>query len=113
MSTATDEKVNDLARPVTPVGKRVLIEQRMDKRETALLHDNSSKAGEDTGYDVSFKVLAIGEECPKDGPVQVGVSPILGKHAKEEAVKVVEGKMGDKVVIMHLIMFYDDIVALD
>ena len=91
------------------LGRRVLIEQLMVEKQQAIILPGSAKNEEK--YDVTFTVLQLGDECPKDATLKVGDKPIFGKYVDFNGVKVVE-KSKEKEVL-HVIVGYDDIIGID
>ena len=90
------------------LGKRVLIEQKMVKKKSVIIRTNNSK--EEDVYDIHFKVLQLGSECPEN-EIKVGDTPIFGKHTQFNTVKVL--KKTEKEVILNAIIHYDDIEGID
>lgn len=91
------------------LGKRVLIEQTMVRKKSALLLENKDPNSIDN-FDMSQKIIQVGSDCPI-GEINEGDTPILGKYSEPSAVKVIE-KSQDKM-ITHIIMDYDNIVGVD
>jgi hypothetical protein len=96
------------------IGRRVLIEQTMTKKSASILQLDKNKG---MNLDYSFKVLALGSECPKgENEVKVGDTPVFTSHVVFDGAKVVseEGPKNDPTKkIVHTFVWYDDIVACE
>lgn len=90
------------------VGTRVLIEQTMTKKKSAIILTKNAKQEEK--FDVDFKIIQIGDEVPA-GKFAVGEKPIFGKYVDFHGVKVIS-KEEEKEVI-HCIVGYEDIIGID
>lgn len=90
------------------LGKRVLVEQKMtEKKSLLIVPDNVTQ---EEKFDFKFTVLQLGDECPTD-LLKVGDSPVFAKYVQFHATKVV--KKDAKEMIVHVIVHYDDIAAID
>ena len=91
------------------IGKRVLIEQTLTKKQTKIIL--SGKSAPEETFDITFKVLQLGEECPQD-VINVGDVPIFAKHVDFHGAKVVE-ELKDVKTILHTIVYYDEIIGVE
>lgn len=91
-----------------PVGKMVLIEQHMKVKQNKVI--TLSKEDE-SKFDVTFKVLALGKECPK-GEVEIGSIPVISSSTHFQGTTVVED-VKDEFKIVHTLVYYDDILAVE
>jgi hypothetical protein len=92
------------------LGKKVLIEQTMTKKESKIILMNKDKKDEET-FDTTFKVIQMGSECPV-GEVAVGDTPIFSKYVDFHGAKVIE-EVKDKKVIIHTIVHFEDIIGIE
>lgn len=90
------------------LGERVLIEQVMTEKQSKIILPKGAKKEE--GFDVTFKVLQVGDEVPA-GKMVEGDAPVFSKHVQFDGVKKVEDTATKK--IMHVIVHYEDIIAID
>lgn len=93
------------------LGKSVLIEQILTKKDSPILHIEE-KPEDDMVYESEMKVLEIGPECP-ESPLAVGDVPMIAKWAEPSALKAIEGKPGDYKLIRHLVYSFESVVAID
>lgn len=91
------------------VGRRVLVEQTMTKKQTKIILPG--KTSSEDQYDITFVVLQLGEDCPKD-IINVGDIPIFTKHINFEGVKMIEEEKDVKRTL-HTIVYYDDIIGVE
>ena len=90
------------------LGKRVLIEQTMKKKKSAILLPETVSDKE--RFEFSFKVLQIGPDCPED-TLEIGDNVIFATHMQFIATKVIE--KSEDFMRIHSIVHYDDIAAVD
>ena len=91
------------------LGNRILVEQTMTKKKSALVALNAKKDSEEN-FDVKRVVIQVGPEVPSD-VIKVGDIPIFGKYADPAAIKILN--KDDNGMLAHLVMEYENIVALD
>lgn len=91
------------------IGRRVLVEQTMTKKQTKIILTGKS-APEET-FDITFKVLQLGEECP-EGIINIGDVPIFTKHVDFHGAKIIE-EVKDVKTVLHTIVFYDEIIGVE
>lgn len=89
------------------LGKRVLIEQTLTKKESKIIM--AGKNNEDS-FNTSYKVLALGPECPTD-EIKIGDIPIFGKYGEPQSIKILE--KSEEKMIAHIIVPYDDIIGIE
>ena len=90
------------------LGKRVLIEQKMKEKKSGLiLPDNASDSDK---FDFKFKILQVGDECP-EGRINIGDTPVFSQYVQFQGTKLIE--KNDKGMLIHVIVPYDDIIAID
>lgn len=90
------------------VGRRMLIEQTMKKKVQLVQRLERTK---DEQYETTFKILQIGNDCPKDEGVVVGAVPIFDKNVTFNGAKVISET--PKLTIIHTIVYYDDLIGID
>jgi len=91
------------------LGRRVLVEQLMVKKETKII---TSRVGEENPdeFDSSYKVLQLGDDCPKD-IIKVGDIPVFGKYVDFSGIKVIE--RSNNRMVSHVIVPFDDIIGIE
>lgn len=90
------------------LGKRVLIEQTATRKKSAI-HVLGNK--EDANiFDISFKILKLGDNLPEGHKLKVGDEVVLGRHSQPNPIKEVLNT-NDKTVFL-LIAHYEDIEGI-
>jgi len=90
------------------VGKRLLIEQTIIKKENKIHRLEKSK---EENFETTFKILQIGNDCPQDEGVVVGATPIFDKNVTFNGAKIITNT--PKETILHTIVYYDDLIGID
>lgn len=95
------------------LGRRVLVEQLMIPLQSKIIRVGNDKEKNKENFDVSFKILEVGPECPKEEgmTINVGEVPVFDKNVTFLGAKVIE-ESKEKTVI-HTIVYYDDIIAVE
>ena len=101
------------SKQVIAKGKYVLVEQTMTKKSTNLTFDKISKEQQEDLVDITFKVIGIGSRVPEEYGIKVGDVPVLSKYSDFHGVKVVSETKDKKVMIMHTLIPYKDIIAVE
>jgi hypothetical protein len=96
----TDPKVKVL-------GRYVLVEQIMKKKDSRIILDTAGS--EQDKFDYSFKVIQKGDKCESE--IKVGEHPIFEKHVQFQGVKAIEKT--DLGMISILIVHEESIVGID
>lgn len=91
------------------LGNRVLVEQIMTKKKSALVSLNAKKDSEEN-FDIKKIIIGLGPDVDTDR-IAIGDIPIFGKYAEPAAIKVLS--KDDNEVKAHLIMDYDNIVGIE
>jgi hypothetical protein len=97
------------------IGKRVLVEQYSVKSESKIILSEKSK---EQGLKVTFKVLQLGNECPRGlDHVQVGDIPIFSESVTFDGFKMIEVDKAPNGEVLkataHTVVWYDDIIATE
>ena len=89
------------------LGKRVLVEQKMTKKESKIIMAES--ASDNQKFDIEFKIVQLGKDV--DADIKIGDKPIFGQHTQFEGIKVLE--KDDKGMTANVIVHQDDIIGID
>ena len=97
------------------IGKRVLVEQTSVKKDSKIILTEKSK---EQGIAVSFKVLKLGNECPKgEGHVEVGDIPVFSESVTFDGFKMITTEKAPNGEVLravaHTVVWYDDIIATE
>lgn len=92
------------------LGKRILVEQTMKKKQSFIHKLEKTK---EENVDITFKIIQVGIDCPKEDNIKVGDIPIFSKHVTFEGAKVVSGSVEKGNAVLHTIVFYDDLIGID
>lgn len=93
------------------LGKNVLVEETLLKKDSQILHIEE-KPENSMVYQRKLKILDLGPECPTDY-MKPGDIPVVTNWSEPSFVKVVEGEQGDYKIVRHLIFNYELIIAID
>jgi len=93
------------------LGNRVLVEQKMVSKKSQLLLPDTVSDKEK--FDFYFTVLQVGPGCPTDEAdrIEVGDTPVFSQYVNFQGTKLIH--KDDAGMIVHVIVVYDDIIAID
>tara|TARA_R110000796_G_scaffold231853_8_gene349954 strand:+ start:7246 stop:7575 length:330 start_codon:yes stop_codon:yes gene_type:complete len=93
------------------LGNRILIEQKMTSKKSQLLLPDT--VADKEKFDFAFKVLQVGPQCPTNEAdrIVVGDTPVFSQYVNFQGTKLIH--KDDAGMIVHVIVVYDDIIAID
>ena len=95
---------------LTPLGRRVLVFQRMNKKESKIQLVTEDHNDKDL-WEMHMEVVRFGKDCPEDTELKVGDKIVMSQYAQMDLAKMIKNTKKEMASFMYVP--YDDIIGTE